>query len=66
MVIEDFKPPYPNSSKLEFGARTKRDVKHYLTVYRNDFLSKNRNEVPSSHPGIIAARNKWMRSRLDK
>ena len=64
MVIEDFRPPYPNSSKIEIGQRTKRDVKHWLSTYRNDMIAKNHNEVPTNHPGIQAYRNKWLRSRL--
>lgn len=38
MGIPDHKPPYPNSSHIEFGARSKRDTKHYLSNYRNDMI----------------------------
>ena len=65
MNIPDFKPPYPNSSHIEFGARTKRDTKHYLTTYRNDLIFEGK-QYKSNHPGIQAFKNKWLRSRLQK
>ena len=64
MYIENFRPPYRNSSQIEMGQRSKRDVKHYLSTYRNDMIPKNWAEVPTNHPGIQAYRNKWLRSRL--
>jgi hypothetical protein len=65
MSIADFRPPYPNSSKIEIGHRSNRDVKHYSTNYGNSFITKS-NYVPTNHPGIEAFRNKWVRSRLAK
>ena len=65
MGIADFRPPYPNTSKLEFGLRSDRDVKHYVTNYGNSFINKPK-YVPTNHPGIEAFRNKWVRSRLNK
>lgn len=66
MNIPDFRPPYPNSSPhVEIGSRTKRDVKHYLTTYRNDFIFEGKN-LKTNHPGIQAFKNKWLRSRLQK
>jgi len=64
--VPDFRPPYPNTSHIEIGHRGERDTKHYVTNYGNSFVTKNRHEVPTSHPGIQAFRNKWMRSRLAK
>jgi hypothetical protein len=63
MGIADFRPPYPNSSHIEIGDRTKRDVKHYMTNYSNSFI-RDRKQVPTSHPGIQAFRNKWLKSRI--
>jgi hypothetical protein len=40
-------------------------VKHYVTNYGNSFISRP-GYVPTSHPGIEAFRNKWVRSRLSK
>jgi len=51
MGISDFRPPYPNSSKIEIGERSNRDVKHYLTNYGNSFIKKPV-YVPTNHPGI--------------
>ncbi len=65
MDIPDFKPPYPNSSHIEVGNRNSRDVKHYLTTYRNDMIFEGKN-LKSNHPGIQAFKNKWLRSRLQK
>lgn len=65
MDIPDFKPPYPNSSHIEFGKRDQRDVKHYLTTYRNDMIHEGKNLI-TNHPGIQAFKNKWLRSRLQK
>ena len=66
LAVPDFRPPYPNTSHIEIGQRSERDVKHYETNYSNSYLRKNRSEVPTSHPGIQAFRNKWVRSRLAK
>ena len=65
MGIPDFRPPYPNSSHIEIGNRSCRDVKHYVTNYGNSFITRP-HYVPTSHPGIQAFRNKWVRSRLAK
>lgn len=65
MEIPSFKPPYPNSSHIEVGNRNKRDVKHYLTTYRNDMIHEAK-QIQTNHPGIQAFRNKWLRSRLQK
>lgn len=65
MGIADFRPPYPNTSHIEIGQRSERDVKHYITTYGNSFITKH-NQVPTNHPGIEAFRNKWVRSRLGK
>lgn len=65
MGIRDFKPPYPNSSHIEIGARTQRDTKHYQTTYRNDLLA-GKKEIQTSNPAIQAFKNKWLRSRLQK
>lgn len=65
MDIPDFKPPYPNSSHIEVGNRNNRDVKHYLTTYRNDMIFEGKT-LKSNHPGIVAFKNKWLRSRLQK
>ena len=65
MDIPDFKPPYPNSSHIEFGARNQRDVKHYQTTYRNDLIFEHKN-LKSNNPAIQAFKNKWLRSRLQK
>ena len=51
MGIPDFRPPYPNSSKIEIGQRSSRDVKHYVTNYGNSFIPKAK-YVPTNHPGI--------------
>lgn len=63
MGIPDHKPPYPNSSHIEFGARSKRDTKHYLSNYRNDMIFQKKH-IQTNHPGIQAYKNKWLRSRL--
>ena len=63
--VSDFRPPYPNSSHIEIGSRSSRDVKHYVTNYGNSFIPKHK-EIPTNHPGIQAFRNKWVRSRLAK
>ena len=65
MNVPSFKPPYPNSSHIEIGCRTQRDTKHYNTTYRNDLIFQGK-QYKSSHPGIQAFKNKWMRSRLAK
>ena len=65
MNVPDFKPPYPNSSHIEFGARTRKDNKHYLTTYRNDLISEKKH-LGTNNPAIQAFRNKWLRSRLQK
>lgn len=65
MNVADFRPPYPNSSQIQFGQRSQRDVKHYVTTYGNSFLIKQK-QLPTNHPGIEAYRNKWVRSRLAK
>ena len=65
MDIPDFKPPYPNSSHIEIGARSRRDTKHYLTTYRNDMIPEAK-KIQTNHPGIQAYKNKWLRSRLAK
>lgn len=65
MKVADFKPPYPNSSHIEIGARTQRDTKHYLTTYKNDLIFEGK-KLKTSHPGIQAYKNKWLRSRLQK
>lgn len=62
--MSDFRPPYPNSSHIQIGARSERDVKHYVTNYSNSYINKPREHVPTTHPGIQAFRNKWTRSRL--
>ena len=63
MNVSDFRPPYPNSSHIEIGARAKRDTKHYKSVYRNDMIFEGK-QLRTSHPGIQAFKNKWLRSRL--
>lgn len=65
MGIPDFKPPYPNSSHIEMGNRSRRDTKHYLTTYRNDMIFESKH-IQSSHPGILAFKHKWLKSRLQK
>ena len=66
LEVPSFRPPYPNSSKIQIGQRSERDVKHYVTNYGNSFINKPHIHVPTSHPGIEAFRNKWVRSRLAK
>lgn len=65
MNVPDFKPPYPNSSHIEFGTRSVRDSKHYQTTYRNDLIHESK-QIKTNNPAIQAFKNKWLRSRLQK
>lgn len=65
LSIPDYIPPYPNSSQVYIGQRNKKDVKHYITSYGNStsFIHESK-RIPTSHPGIQAFRNKWIKSRM--
>jgi hypothetical protein len=64
LLTGDFLPPYRNSSVIELGKRERRDDKHWLSTYRNDFTGRSQSN--SNHPGITAYKNKWARHLIAK
>lgn len=66
LLIQDFIPPYRNSSVVELGDRNARDAKYWVTSYRNSFSGRPRVGDPTSHPGITAFRNRWDHHQIGK
>jgi hypothetical protein len=58
IFVQDFIPPYRNSSVIQLGDRTARDTKYWVTTYKNNHTGKT-NTRPTNHVGIQTFKNKW-------
>jgi hypothetical protein len=66
LLTPDYVAPIRNSSSLTFGDRSARNTKHYATTYNNSFRGTSYLGTPSSHPGITAYKNRWIRHQNEK